>query len=174
MARGKRQHYRVAEPMGMIDMDENSFDNFDAMDRSTELDEEINEFDGFLSSKGGSKLMMECMKKTKVGRFPSKSAKMKFLKDCMKKSAKKKKKTAFTKLKGRKFSKKKREKTIEKISKSKDVNKNLEPQKRLANPDLIKTPEIQTPPAPQGKSKVLLYGSIGVVLLVVGLYLFKR
>ena len=161
---GHRQYQRLAKPMGMVDLDENEFDNFLKLKR-----------------KGGIfDRLAKCSKQAKATRFSSKDAKKDFLKDCMEKSGAKDKKAI----------KKKTEKLVSKVKanmkKIAEKNKKIAEEKMQETPQARKmeipvstTAETQTNTTPQttggGKNKkLLLYGAIGVVALIIGIKIIKR
>ena len=163
---GHRQYQRLAKPMGMVDLDENEFDNFLKLKR-----------------KGGIlDRLSKCSKKAKTSRFASKEAKKDFMKECMKKSG----------VKDSKAIKMKTEKLVskvkEKMKKTAEKNKVAELEKRKApiteqsipRPNLSDNTTTTPPTSPSpstgtGKNKkLLLYGAIGVVALIIGLKIIKK
>ena len=159
---GHRQYQRLAKPMGMVDLDENEFDNFLKLKRKGGIFDRIS----------------KCSKQAKTSRFSSKEAKKDFLKECMKKSG----------VKDSKAIKKKTEKLVskvkEKMKKTAEKNKVAEMKMRKAPiteqsiprpnlSDTTTTPAI-TPPIENKNKKLLLYGAIGLVALVIALKIFKK
>ena len=175
----------------LIDMEENAFDNFTIRQGANEFDDYNfkdadlsdggdSEYDDFIKfgRKGGIfARMKKCgkeLKKKKLS-FKSKSGKA-LMKKCMKTSGKVDKKSQLLKMK-KATEKIKKATKDRKIANEIKAKESLEKKGRLANPDLpITPPSTQLPPVPPtaGKSKVLLYGAIGVVALVVALYLIRR
>ena len=175
MARGQRQHIRLAKPMGYVDLENNEFDNFLKLKR-----------------KGGIfDRLSKCAKEKKNVRFSSKDAEKKFMKDCMSKSGKVDKKAQLEKKK----------KAIEKIKRANQKRKELlnkrKQQQRVADPSLglgdapkdvgvptnnqvneggatttAQTPDTKIEANPN--KKLYLYGAIGVIVLVFALKFIKK
>ena len=173
MARGQKQYTRLAKPMGMIDLEDNEFDNFLKLKRKGGI---------FQRLKG-------CMAKTKQARFSDDDAKKKFMKDCMSKSGKVDNKAQAEKKK----------KLIEKLKVANDKRRMglNRPKGRLADPSLglgDAPKDVGVPPSNEvneggvptttlpketnidanPNKKMLLYGAIGVIVLVFALKIIKK
>ena len=163
MARGQQQYTRLAKPMGMVNLDENEFDNFQS-------DYTFVKF----GKKGGIfARMKECMKSVKKAKLTG-SAKKSFIKGCLKNKSK----ADASKLKAK--TKKAKDKENKKAFwKQVEDAKNKAPQQRKADPSLTTTPKaddvsVQADTKKKKMMKLLMFGGIGVVILIIGIKLIKR
>lgn len=160
---GHKQYQRLAKPMGMVDLDENEFDNF------------LN-----LKRKGGIfDRLKKCSNDTKSMRFSNKKGKKDYMKECMKKSGEKdskaiRKKTNITagKIKAKMEALKEKQKLKEELKmRAKPTEQSIG---KPNQSETITTPPPVKPPTENKNKKLLLYGAIGVVALVIGLKIFKN
>jgi hypothetical protein len=155
---------RIANKRGLIDMEDNEFDNFMKMRKGGIFDR-----------------MKTCSQDAAKSRFSSKAAKTEFMKSCMKKKGKA---DNVSMSKAKENIKKRLAKANEK--RIADNKEREETKERLANPSLTTTetttetttptipPTTQANPDKKGMGKMLLYGAIGIIALIIGIKIIKK
>jgi hypothetical protein len=164
--RGYSQHTREAKPMGRINLDENEFDSFS----------EDYPFVKFGRKGGIFSRMKECMTSVKKAGLTG-SAKKSFIKGCMKNKGKADEKRIKEKIQKIKDKNLKNKKAFWKqVEEAKD--RQSKPQQRLADPSLtapkVDDAQVQADTKKKKMMKLLLYGGIGVVVLIIGIKLIKK
>jgi hypothetical protein len=173
MARGQQQYPREAKQMGRINLDENEFDTFS----------EDYPFVKFGRKGGIFKRMKSCLESAKKSGIGGR-AKKSFISNCMKIKAKEDAKAIKTKggkLKKRNLEKLFQSQLAQKRS-GKPITKGItpppKPQQRKADPSLTAPkgddPQIQADTKKKKLMKLLMFGGIGVVILIIGIKLIKK
>jgi len=171
MARGKREYTRLAKPMGYVDLEKNEFDNFlKKLKRKKRRSK---------NRKGKSQT---CEQKAAAMRFSSAEAKQEFLNECRGVSEVKRATGGFTPKpiekpiirSGVEQKKSIANKVFEASQKQKNKSQ-VADEVKATEEEVINAPEIPTKAEPNkaAANKMLLYGAIGVVVLIVGLKYIK-
>lgn len=172
MARGKREYTRLAKPMGYVDLEKNEFDNFlKKLKRKKRR------------SKNRIGKSQTCEQKAAARRFSSAEAKQKFLNKCRGVSEEIKATGGVTPKpvqkpvikSGVEQKKSIANKVFEASQKQKNKSQVADEVKATTEEEVINAPEVPTKAEPNkaAANKMLLYGAIGVVVLIVGLKYIK-